>query len=484
MSETIPHWLTKQADLAPNKLALEIDEEISLTFKELYNKSKQIAQKLNNLNINPKDRIAILSTNSLDMLMTIHALSYLDAIVVLLNTRLTSSELNYQIKNSEATLLITTEELCQEKKLETNKVKTFTEIKELKQNVDKPLNESVNLNDIWTIMYTSGTTGLPKAVGHTYGNHWWSAISSGLNLGIHADDKWLSPLPMYHVGGSSVFIKSIIYGMSVYLLPHYNKERLSNVLHEKEITIASLVTLMLADYLDSLEGQTSPAKLRAILLGGGSVPETLLNKAKDKKIPLFQSYGMTETSSQIATLSPTDNIRKLGSAGKPLMPAEVKVNAKTNEIGEVLVKGPMVISNYFNNEEATAESFKEGWLKTGDLGYLDEENFLYIVDRRSDLIISGGENIYPTEIENTLLNHDNIKEVAVVKKTDDKFGYVPAAFIVLKNKNYKPDFSSYLKDSLAKYKQPKEYIFIDELPRTASNKVKRFELEKRLQSSK
>src|SRR5690625_5100244 len=484
MSETIPHWLTKQADLAPNKLALEIDEEISLTFKELYNKSKQIAQKLNNLNINPKDRIAILSTNSLDMLMTIHALSYLDAIVVLLNTRLTRSELNYQIKNSEATLLITTEELCQEKKLETNKVKTFTEIKELKQNVDKPLNESVNLNDIWTIMYTSGTTGLPKAVGHTYGNHWWSAISSGLNLGIHADDKWLSPLPMYHVGGLSVFIKSIIYGMSVYLLPHYNKERLSNVLHEKEITIASLVTLMLADYLDSLEGQTSPAKLRAILLGGGSVPETLLNKAKDKKIPLFQSYGMTETSSQIATLSPTDNIRKLGSAGKPLMPAEVKVNAKTNEIGEVLVKGPMVISNYFNNEEATAESFKEGWLKTGDLGYLDEENFLYIVDRRSDLIISGGENIYPTEIENTLLNHDNIKEVAVVKKTDDKFGYVPAAFIVLKNKNYKPDFSSYLKDSLAKYKQPKEYIFIDELPRTASNKVKRFELEKRLQSSK
>src|SRR5690625_2517935 len=484
MSETIPHWLTKQADLAPNKLALEIDEEISLTFKELYNKSKQIAQKLNNLNINPKDRIAILSTNSLDMLMTIHALSYLDAIVVLLNTRLTSSELNYQIKNSEATLLITTEELCKKKKLETNKVKTFTEIKELKQNVDKPLNESVNLNDIWTIMYTSGTTGLPKAVGHTYGNHWWSAISSGLNLGIHADDKWLSPLPMYHVGGLSVFIKSIIYGMSVYLLPHYNKERLSNVLHEKEITIASLVTLMLADYLDSLEGQTSPAKLRAILLGGGSVPETLVNKAKDKKIPLFQSYGMTETSSQIATLVPTDNIRKLGSAGKPLMPAEVKVNAKTNERGEVLVKGPMVISNYFNNEEATAESFKEGWLKTGDLGYLDEENFLYIVDRRSDLIISGGENIYPTEIENTLLNHDNIKEVAVVKKTDDKFGYVPAAFIVLKNKNYKPDFSSYLKDSLAKYKQPKEYIFIDELPRTASNKVKRFELEKRLQSSK
>src|SRR5690625_2028400 len=130
------------------------------------------------------------------------------------------------------------------------------------------------------------------------------------------------------------------------------------------------------------------------------------------------------------------------------------------------------------------EIYNEWWIKTVDISYIDEENFLYNVDRRSYIIISGGENIYPTEIENTLLNHDNIKEVAVVKKTDDKFGYVPAAFIVLKNKNYKPDFSSYLKDSLAKYKQPKEYIFIDELPRTASNKVKRFELEKRLQSSK
>src|SRR5699024_7605017 len=112
------------------------------------------------------------------------------------------------------------------------------------QNVDKPLNESVNLNDIWTIMYTSGTTGLPKAVGHTYGNHWWSAISSGLNLGIHADDKWLSPLLMYHVGGLTVFINSIICGMTVCLLPHYHEDRIYNVLHEKEITVSSIVTFL------------------------------------------------------------------------------------------------------------------------------------------------------------------------------------------------------------------------------------------------
>src|SRR5699024_5808479 len=198
------------------------------------------------------------------------------------------------------------------------------------------------------------------------------------------------------------------------------------------------------------------------LLGGGSVPETLLNKAKDKKIPLFQSYGMTETSSQIATLSPTDNIRKVGSAGKPLMPAEVKVNAKTNEIGEVLVKRTMVISNYFNNEEATAGLIKKWWLKTGDQGYLDEKKFLYNVDRRSELIISGGENIYPTEIENTLLNHDNKKEIAVVKKTDDKFGYVPAAFIVLKIKIINLNFYRFLQIIWENIKKPrKNILFID-----------------------
>ncbi len=484
MAEIIPHWLTKQADLAPGKLALEIDEEVSLTFSELYTQSKLMAQRLGTLNLNPKDRVAILSANSLDMLVTIHALSYLDVIVVLLNNRLTSKELNYQIKNSHTKLLITTEDYLENKNFDVEEIKTFPQIKTLELKEDIVLNELIDLSELWTIMYTSGTTGLPKAVGHTYGNHWWSAISSGLNLGIHADDKWLSPLPMFHVGGLSVFIKSVIYGMSVYLLPHYTKERLYEVLYERDITIASLVTLMLADFLECSDEDKAPEKLRAILLGGGSVPKGLLNKAKSKQIPLFQSYGMTETSSQIVTLSPADNIRKLGSAGKPLMPAEVKVTAKKNEVGEILVKGPMVISEYFNNQEATEASFTSGWLKTGDLGYLDEEGFLYIVDRRSDLIISGGENVYPTEIENILLNHPNIKEVAVVKQVDKKFGQIPVAFVVLAEKQFEPDLASYLKDQLARYKQPKAYYFIDKLPRTASNKVKRFELEEHLKALK
>lgn len=480
MAEIIPHWLTKQANLSPNKLATKTDNHKQVTFNELYTQSKQMAKQIARLNFKRNDRVAILSTNSLDMLIAIHALSYLDVIVVLLNTRLTSNELNYQLKDSNAQLLISTKEILEDKKLILPQIKTFDELKMLRPKSSTILNESIDLSEIYTIMYTSGTTGLPKAVGHTYGNHWWSAINSSLNLGLHADDKWLSPLPMFHVGGFSVFIKSAIYGMPVYLLTEYTKERLYQVIFKEDITIASLVTLMLADLIDYMEAERAPRKLRSILLGGGPVPKTLLGKAKDKEIPIVQSYGMTETSSQIITLSPTDALRKLGSAGKPLMSAEVKVDAKTNEIGEIYVKGPMVIDEYFNNEEATKESFKSGWLKTGDLGYLDEEGFLYVVDRRSDLIISGGENIYPTEVEEVLLSHPNIKEVAVVKKEDEKFGHVPVAFVVLEDKNNKLNVKTFLKDKLASYKQPKNYYYTDVLPRTASNKIKRFELEEAL----
>ena len=477
MAETIPHWLTKQADLSPNKVAIEIDNSVSLTFSELHRESKLMAKKLATFNLKPKDRVAILSANSLDMLIAIHALSYLDLIVVLLNTRLTSKELNYQLEDSHTQLLITTRDIIDGKELVVPHTKTFKNLNNLNSEKDVKLNESIQLSDVFTIMYTSGTTGLPKAVGHTYGNHWWSAINSSLNLGIHADDKWLSSLPMFHVGGFSVFIKSVIYGMPVYLLPHYSKDRLTQAIFDKDITIASLVTLMLADLIEGADNRKTPKKLRSILLGGGSVPEVMLEQVKKKEIPLVQSYGMTETSSQIITLSPEDSMRKLGSSGKPLVNAEVKIEAKNNQVGEILVKGPMVINEYFNNPQATKDSFTQGWLKTGDLGYLDEEGYLYVVDRRSDLIISGGENIYPTEVENVLLTHPNVKEVAVVKKIDDKFGHVPIAFVVLNDKDDKPDFKENLNNQLASYKHPKAYHFIDKLPRTASNKIKRFELE-------
>ncbi|MEI3605449.1 o-succinylbenzoate--CoA ligase [Pseudogracilibacillus sp. SE30717A] len=478
MSEHMPHWLTKQASLSPNKVAIETADK-QITFLELKETSERFARKLSSLGVKRGDPVAILSTNHVNMAITVHALSYLKAVAVMLNTRLTTDELTYQLSSSEAKLIITTEMLRDEKKLSHPYQKTFQEIF-LLQEKDTELATHIDLHDPFTMMFTSGTTGFPKAVVHTYNNHWWSAISSVLNLGLTREDKWLLTLPIFHVGGLSILLRSVIYGMTVYLMEKYNKKVLLYVLNEKKITIASLVTLMLRNLLDDIDETGFPSHIRCILLGGGSVPESLLKLVKQNGIPLFQSYGMTETSSQIVTLNMDDALSKLGSAGKPLFPAEVTIDCPDEAgIGEIWVRGPMVMNGY-KNEEANKKSFVNGWFKTGDLGHIDNEGFLFIVDRRSDLIISGGENIYPTEIENVLLELDEINEAAVVGKSDFFWGEVPVAFVVSKEKVAAESIQHYLAKRLATYKIPKEIYFIASLPRNASNKVLRHQLKSRV----
>src|SRR5699024_6641582 len=226
-------------------------------------------------------------------------------------------ELHYQLANAEVDILLTTPTLQEEKQLDFTEQYTFTEIQQLKEK-EVALIEEINLADPFTMMFTSGTTGNPKAVVHTYGNHYWSAVSSALNLGLHDDDKWLLTLPIFHIGGFSILMKSVIYCMSVYFMEKYEKHLLHEALVEKGVTIASLVTVMLKDVLEKIGEAQFPSTVRCILLGGGSVPKNMLDAVKEKQVPLFQSYGMTETSSQIVTLSKEDVSRKLGSAGKPL----------------------------------------------------------------------------------------------------------------------------------------------------------------------
>lgn len=474
MSATMPHWLDARARISPNKLAIETETR-SITFKELENESKQLAFKLNELGIKKGDHIAVLSKNSIDYIVIIYALSYLEAVTVLLNTRLTEVELTYQVKKSKAKLV-----LADSAYLDLNldcPIHSFEEISKLKQKPIK-LSEEIKLDRPFTMMFTSGTTGNPKAVLHKYQHHFYSATASVFNMGLHANDKWLSSLPIFHVGGFSVFIKSVLYGMPVYLMNKYDKEVVFRVIHEKNITIVSFVTLMLVDYLELLNQQSyqSSNQLRAVLLGGGSVAEHVLTQAIEAKLNVLQSFGMTETASQIASLSSEDALRKQGSAGKALLPAKIKINNPDDKgVGEILVKGPMVIQSYYNLSNQS--DFEAGWLKTGDIGYLDDEAFLYVLERRSDLIISGGENIYPTEVENTILAHTLIKEIAVVGKADDKWGEVPVAFICSNKKYTLNELYTLLKPKLAKYKWPKEIIYLKKLPRTASGKLKRHELK-------
>lgn len=480
MGERMPLWLDRQAYLLPEGIALEKVDGTTWTFKQMQQQSKQIAKQMATLNIKEGEKIALLAQNSENIAFIAHACTYIGAVLVLLNTKLTNRELTYQLKTADVQLLIGEEQLLTEKGLDFSNMHTFEAIFSLRE-ANILLKKEIDMTQPYTMMFTSGTTGYPKAVVHTYSNHWWSAVSSALNLGIHKNDKWLLTLPMFHIGGFSTLVKSVIYGMTVFMMEKYDREIVYEAMKNRKITIVSFVTLMLKNYIEDNKGESFPSNVRCILLGGGSVPSVLLDEVEKKSIPLFQSYGMTETTSQIVTLSEQDARQKLGASGKALFPADIQIDAPNEDgIGEILVRGPMVMEGYYKNDMANEKSFHDGWFYTGDLGRFDEEGFLYVVDRRNDLIISGGENIYPTEIEQVLLKNSNVIDAAVVGKRDDVWGEVPVAFIVTDKKIDEAALRESLRDSLASYKIPKQFFIVDVLPRNASNKIMRHKLAEQL----
>ncbi|WP_374067353.1 o-succinylbenzoate--CoA ligase [Paraliobacillus sp. JSM ZJ581] len=484
MGEQMPHWLEKQVELNSDGLAIESPSFGKISFRELRNKTKTFAKKLRSIGIQEGKHVAIYTDSRLDFIVAIHALSYINAVAVLLNTRLTQQEIQFQLKDADVSFVLFEEE----KRSLVNDLSvsdkrnffSFSEIHQLPK-ANFSLRKQINLNDVYTIIYTSGTTGNPKGVVHTYGNHWWSAISSMLNLGLDKQDKWLATLPLFHVGGFSLLIKNIIYGMPIYLLDQFEPKQMNYAIMNKGVTIVSVVSVILDRLIEQLEADRYPESFRCMLLGGGPASERLLKKAASYHIPVFQTYGMTETASQIATLSPSDACKKTGSAGKALFSAEVKiVNDKQTVpplvVGEIFVKGPMVTQGYYKQELVK----QEGWLPTGDLGYLDEEGFLYVVDRRNDLIISGGENIYPAEVENVLLRIEGIVEAGVVGKEDAQWGKVPVAFVVVNQAFDLNIAKEECTKALAKYKVPKAFYVVDTLPRTTSKKLLRHKLVKQL----
>ncbi|WP_053218813.1 o-succinylbenzoate--CoA ligase [Virgibacillus senegalensis] len=486
MTEVIPHWLDKQADLSPNKIAIETPEGEEWTFQQLRNKSRSFAKKMAASSVEEGNHVAVLASNSTEMAIAIHALSYLGAVGVLLNVRLSAAELAYQLDDAEAAFLLYDDDHAELALSASNHagsvaVHSFRMIGNQKE-MDVPLQKELVLDRLFTIIYTSGTTGFPKGVEHTYGNHWWSAVSSALNLGLSDNDKWLASLPLFHVGGLSLLVKSVVYGMPVYLMKKFDIELAHQAITAGNVTIVSVVAVMLERLINKLDGGRYPDSFRCMLLGGGPAPEPLLEKAKIHEIPVFQTYGMTETSSQIVTLSPAYALSKLGSAGKPLVSAQLKIMldgkpVSNGTVGEIYVKGPMVTKGYYQNEKANDKAFHYGWLATGDLGKLDEDGFLYVMDRRKDLIISGGENIYPAEIESVLSGLEGIKEAGVVGRKDDQWGQVPVAFIVPSDATLtREHVLAYCRERLAKFKVPKQVYFLTELPRNASNKLVRHKL--------
>jgi O-succinylbenzoic acid--CoA ligase len=249
----------------------------------------------------------------------------------------------------------------------------------------------------------------------------------------------------------------------------------------------SVVTVMLQRMLADLDtnwgGAGYPATLRCVLLGGGPVPFALLEKCMLRGIPVVQTYGLTESCSQAVTLSPADALRKLGSAGRPLLPVQLRIMhenrpARAGEPGEIFLNGPTITPGYVDRPEATAKAFQDGWFVTGDIGYLDKDGYLFVLERRADLIISGGENVYPAEIESVLQSHPAVKEAGVCGQIDARWGQVPIAFVVLKADTTvsAEALLDYTAQKLARYKQPRAIYFSEELPHTSSGKLLRREL--------
>ncbi|SPU07048.1 O-succinylbenzoic acid--CoA ligase [Bacillus spizizenii] len=425
-----PNWLMQRAQLTPERIALIYGDQ-TVTFAELFAASKRMAAQLAAHSVRKGDTAAILLQNRAEMVYAVHACFLLGVKAVLLNTKLSTHERLFQLEDSGARFLLTDSNFDQQDYEHTVQTIDVDELmKEAAEEIE--IQPYMQLDETATLMYTSGTTGKPKGVQQTFGNHYFSAVSSALNLGITEQDRWLIALPLFHISGLSALFKSVIYGMTVVLHQRFSVSDVLDSISRHQVTMISAVQTMLASLLE--ETSRCPESIRCILLGGGPAPLPLLEECREKGFPVFQSYGMTETCSQIVTLSPEFSMEKLGSAGKPLFSCEIKIErdgqaCKPFEHGEIMVKGPNVMKSYFNRESANEASFQNGWLKTGDLGYLDSEGFLYVLDRRSDLIISGGENIYPAEVESVLLSHPAVAEAGVSGQRTKNGGKCPTPIL-------------------------------------------------------
>jgi O-succinylbenzoic acid--CoA ligase len=455
---SVPDWLSQRADVTPARAALVVGGD-RWSFAELDLAVEGAASALRARGVVGADRVGIRAGNSAGFVVAVHALTRLGAVLVPINTRLSEPEVAWQIDDARLKLMLKDDDLAE--LLHASDAKHVRSRREFAM-------------DAWhSIVYTSGTSGRPKGAILTYANHWSSAVASALNLGLLSDDTWLACLPLFHVGGLSILLRSVICGMTAVVQPRFEATEVNRAIDELRVSIVSVVSTMLDRMLAERGERPYPASLRCVLLGGGPAPLPLLERCAALGVPVVQTYGLTETASQVVTLAPEDALRKLGSAGKPLMGSQIRITPD----GEICVRGPSVSPGYLHTPEALSQG--DGWLHTGDLGRLDAEGYLYVLDRRDDLIISGGENVYPAEVEAALLAHPAVGDAGVVGMPDAEWGHIVSAVVVLHpgKTATAEELIGFCRQRLAGYKVPRHLEFRSALPRNAAGKLLRRELK-------
>jgi o-succinylbenzoate---CoA ligase len=468
-------WLTLSVRANPNNLALIYDNR-QWTYRELDREVNAVCGWLTSQGVKPGYHIGVLMPNRAEYVFIIHALMRLGAVLVPLNTRLTVDELRYQVEKVKCRLLIyapETKEVAKSLPCPTLPVV----IGDLTPSMSIPPRE-LDLDAVQAVVFTSGTSGRPKGAMLTYSNHFWGATASAFRIGTLPDDRWLCCLPLYHVGGLNIITRCAIYGTTVVLQRGFEVETVHHALSTQHVTLASFVPTMLYRLLN---GDFSAPHLRLVLLGGAAATPDLMERCLAAGIPVSTTYGLTEADSQVATQPPESTLLKPGSVGKPLPFAALRIideaglPVPTGEIGEIVVSSPTIMLGYYDDFDATIRALRDGWLYTGDLGYLDDEGDLWIVQRRSDLIVTGGENVYPAEVETVIRQHPAVSDVAVVGISDTEWGQQVGAAVVLHpgEELTAEDLIAFCRESLAGYKVPRVIRFVDALPLTASGKVER-----------
>ena len=461
-------WLRYGKQYYPNRICMN-----NYTYQDIYSAVVNVATRLQTLS---DTRIAIVSDNSVTMAVYLLAAMLVRKEVLLLNVHLTAREIENQLCQLHITTVLHSAKRCGQVPKSVTSME-FESMESMLHNGEKDnFDWTFAENDIAAIMNTSATTGQFKSVPLRWGQIKAHVQASQEVLGRSEQDNWLIVLPLFHVSGLSILMRSLYNGTAMTIMESYDEEQVLQYIHDGRINMMSLVPTI----LKNLEPRITHHQLRVILLGGEFIPRPLVDACIVKQLPIYKTYGMTETFSQSVTMPVLSNLNKLDSVGKPLPRMTVHiVNPDVDGVGEIHLNGPMVMSGYINCE------LIHGDFNTDDMGYLDEDGFLYILNRRTDLIISGGENIYPKEIEDTVYAMQGVKECAVIPVADTKWGQVPALFVAFDDidalgVDLKMIVRDYLSSKLAKYKVPKYIIIMDALPRNGTGKIMRKSLASHL----
>ncbi len=485
-------WLERRAALTPRARALSF-EGCHLDYRALRAQARRLASELETLGVGAGDVVALLLPNGLAFARLFYALREVGAVLLPLNWRLAPGELGFQLRDSRARLLVHApgklEDLALAAAGEAPHLVRARLIETELQRVDggKPATSAAlsgagraDTQGALAVLYTSGTSGRPKGALLGPESFLASAAGSADLLGAAASDRWLVCLPLFHVAGLSILLRSCLAGACAVIHERFDAAAASRALESDEITHVSLVANMLQRLLDERGERPSPPTLRCLLLGGGPAPPALLERALALGFPLAPTYGLTEAASQVATRLPGDGALPLDGRLRALRGNELQIadaNGRplgAGELGEIRLRGPTLMRGYLSDPDVSSPLSEAGWFGTGDIGRLDRDGLLQVLDRRDDLIVSGGENVYPAEVESVLLQHPFVMDAGVVGEPDEHYGQRPVAYWVAEpGISEAPALELFCRKHLAPYKVPVAFRQRQALPRSASGKLLR-----------